>query len=519
MLEQTIKKQVIDLFSSLKNQYTFQINVASSHSSKKELVSLLEDVASCSDKVSVEVIEAFGLSFNILQNNQNTNVVFKAVPNGHEFTTLLLAVLNLDGIGKNLPDEILTKRIQAITAKVKLKSFISLSCTNCPDVVQALNILAFLNPNISHEIIDGAINTEEAESLNIQAVPSIYANGNQLHVGRSSLGELLGKIEEQFGTDFTQQAQPDKKYDVIVAGGGPAGVSAAVYSARKGFSVAIVAEKIGGQVTETVSIENMISIPKTSGAELSGNLMKHLNDYPIDILDNRIVEKLDVVDGIKTLTTSLNEKLSTPALIIATGASWKKLNIPGESDYIGSGVAFCTHCDGPFYKGKKVVVIGGGNSGLEAAIDLSSIATEVEILEFMDELKGDQVLQDKIKQLSNVKVRTNAQTLSIEGDGSKVNSIKYKNRETEQEEVLTTDGVFVQIGLNANSKAFSDTVKTNRIGEIEIDSHCRTNQAGIYAAGDVSIVPYKQIVIAMGEGSKAALSAFDDQIKGLQLAN
>jgi alkyl hydroperoxide reductase subunit F len=211
MLEQTIKKQVIDLFSSLKNQYTFQINVASSHSSKKELVSLLEDVASCSDKVSVEILESYSLSFNILQNNQNTNVVFKAVPNGHEFTTLLLAVLNLDGIGKNLPDEILTKRIQAITANVKLKSFISLSCTNCPDVVQALNILAFLNPKISHEIIDGAINQEEVDKLNIQAVPSVYANGKQLHVGRSSLGELLGKIEEQFGTDFTQKVQPDKK--------------------------------------------------------------------------------------------------------------------------------------------------------------------------------------------------------------------------------------------------------------------------------------------------------------------
>jgi len=519
MLEQTIKNQVIDLFTSLKNQYTFQIKVASSHSSRNELVFLLEDVASCSEKVSVEILEDSGLSFTILQNNQETNVTFKAVPNGHEFTTLLLAVLNLDGIGKNLPDEMLSKRIEAISAKIELKSFISLSCTNCPDVVQALNILAFLNPNISHEIIDGAINTEEVEKLNIQAVPSVYANGKQLHVGRSSLGELLGKIEEQFGSDFTPQAQEDKKYDVIVAGGGPAGVSAAVYSARKGFSVAIVAEKIGGQVTETVSIENMISVPKTSGAELSGNLMKHLNDYPIDILDNRTIEKLEVIDGVKTLKTSLNENLTTPALIIATGASWKKLNIPGESDYIGSGVAFCTHCDGPFYKGKKVVVIGGGNSGLEAAIDLSSIATEVEVLEFMDELKGDQVLQDKINELSNVKVTTNAQTLSIEGDGNKVNSIKYKNRETEKEEVLTTDGVFVQIGLNANSNAFADTVKTNKIGEIEIDSHCRTNQAGIYAAGDVSIVPYKQIIIAMGEGSKAALSAFDDQIKGLQLAN
>jgi alkyl hydroperoxide reductase subunit F len=519
MLEQTIKNQVIDLFSSLKNQYTFQIQVSSSHSNKQELISLLEDVASCSDKVNLEISEADGLAFTILKNGAESNVTFKAVPNGHEFTTLLLAVLNLDGIGKNLPDEMLTKRIQAISDKVELKSFISLSCTNCPDVVQALNIFAFLNPNISHEIIDGAINQEEVENLNIQAVPTVYANGKQLHVGRSSLGELLGKLEEQLGTEYTPELQQKKEYDVIVAGGGPAGVSAAVYSARKGFSVAIVAEKIGGQVTETVSIENMISVPKTSGAELSGNLMKHLHDYPIDILENRVIENMDVVDGIKTITTSLNETITAPALIIATGASWRKLNVPGESDYIGSGVAFCTHCDGPFYKGKKVVVIGGGNSGLEAAIDLSSIASEVHILEFMDELKGDQVLQDKIKELSNVSITTNAQTLSIDGDGNKVNALKYQDRISEKEEVLTTDGVFVQIGLNANSKVFADTVKTNQVGEIEIDSHCRTNQAGIYAAGDVSIVPYKQIVIAMGEGSKAALSAFDDRIKGLLLAN
>nr|WP_320117854.1 alkyl hydroperoxide reductase subunit F [uncultured Marinifilum sp.] len=519
MLEQSIKTQVTDLFSSLKNQYTFQIKVASSHPNREELVSLLSDVASCSNQVNVDILEESGLSFSILKNSNDTNVTFKAVPNGHEFTTLLLAILNLDGIGKNLPDETLAQRIKGISKKIELKSFISLSCTNCPDVVQALNIMAFYNKNISHEIIDGAINQEEAEKLNIQAVPSVYANGEQLHVGRSSLGELLGKIEDQFGSDYSPQAQENKEYDVIVAGGGPAGVSAAVYSARKGLSVAIVAEKIGGQVTETVSIENMISVPKTTGSELSGNLMKHLNDYPIDILDNRVVEKLDVVDGIKTLTTSLNESLSTPALIIATGASWRKLNIPGESDYIGSGVAFCTHCDGPFYKGKKVVVIGGGNSGLEAAIDLSSIASEVHVLEFMEELKGDQVLQDKLKGLSNVSITTNAQTLSIDGDGNKVTSLTYKDRESGKEEIVTTDGVFVQIGLTANSKVFADTVKTNRIGEIEIDSHCRTNQAGIYAAGDVSIVPYKQIVIAMGEGSKAALSAFDDKIKGLLLAN
>ena len=519
MLEQQIKNQVIDLFKPLKNQYTFQVQVSSSHKNKLELVSLLKDVASCSDKLKLEIAEGDALSFKILKNGEPTNLIFKAVPNGHEFTTLLLAVLNLDGIGKNLPDEMLTQRIQAISEKVELKSFISLSCTNCPDVVQALNIMAFLNSNISHEIIDGAINVEEAEQLNVQAVPTVYANGKQLHVGRSSLGELLSKIEDQTGSKFTPSEEQKKEYDVIVAGGGPAGVSAAVYSARKGFSVAIVAEKIGGQVTETVSIENMISVPKTSGSELSGNLMKHLNDYPIDILDNRVIEKVELVNGVKSIKTSLNETLSAPALIIATGASWRKLNVPGESDYIGSGVAFCTHCDGPFYKGKKVVVVGGGNSGLEAAIDLSAIASEVHVLEFMDELKGDQVLQNKIKELPNVSVTTNAQTLSIDGDGKKVNSLKYKDRGSDKEEILSTDGVFVQIGLNANSKVFADAVKTNQIGEIEIDSHCRTNQAGIYAAGDVSIVPYKQIVIAMGEGSKAALSAFDDKIKGLLSVN
>lgn len=519
MLEQTIKNQIIDLFGSLKNRYTFLIKASNSHPNKKELCSLLEDVASSSHQINIEILETEGLSFTILKNNENTNVIFRAVPNGHEFTSLLLAILNLDGIGKNLPDEILTQRIKRISEKIELKTFISLTCTNCPDIVQSLNIMAFLNNNISHEIIDGAINREEVEKLNIQAVPSIYANGKQLHVGRSSLGELLAKIEKQIGIEFTPLDKQNKEYDVIVAGGGPAGVASAIYSARKGFSVAIVAEKIGGQVTETVSIENMISIPKTKGSELSGNLMKHLNDYSIDILENRLVKNLEVTDGLKTLTTSLEETLTTPALIIATGASWKKLNIPGESEYIGAGVAFCTHCDGPFYKGKKVVVIGGGNSGLEAAIDLSSIASEVHVLEFMDELKGDQVLQDKTKELSNVSITTNAQTLTIEGDGSKVTSIQYKNRATNKIENLITDGVFVQIGLNANSQVFANTVATNAIGEIEIDSYCRTNQAGIYAAGDVSIVPYKQIVIAMGEGSKAALSAFDDKIKGLLLTN
>lgn len=517
MLNQALKDQVKTVFAGLKNNYTFQVTASASHPSQPELLNLLEDVASCSDKIDVHKNEGTGLSFKILKNGKATQITFRAVPNGHEFTTLLLAVLNMDGIGKNLPDEAMTKRIQALKNPVQLKSYISLTCTNCPDVVQALNIFSILNPNIQHELIDGGINQKEVEKLNIQAVPAVYANDELLHVGRSSLGELIEKIETLYGSNYEVEVGPAKKYDVIVAGGGPAGVSAAIYSARKGFSVALVAEKIGGQVTETQGIENLISVSQTTGTQLSANLKQHISDYEIDVMENRHVTEVEVIDGLKTVKTSLGETLVAPALIIATGASWRKLNVPGESQYIGSGVAFCTHCDGPFYKGKKVAVIGGGNSGLEAAIDLSSIASEVTVIEFLGTLKGDKVLQDKLATLPNVKVITNAQTTEVIGDGSKVTALAFKHRNNGLEEEMELDGVFVQIGLKANSDVFAKVVETNRMGEIIIDAHCRTKQAGIYAAGDVSQVPYKQIVIAMGEGSKAALSAFDDKIKGLQL--
>lgn len=505
------------VFAGLQNNYTFRVSAPATHPSRDELVGLLEDVASCSDKIDLSLSDGDDLFFTLLKNGQAESVKFRAVPNGHEFTTLLLLVLNADGIGKNLPDDTLRARIMALKKPVTLKSYISLTCTNCPDVVQALNIVSFLNPKIAHEIVDGGMNKAEVEALNIQAVPSVYANGELLHVGRSSLGELLTKIETLSGSDFDASAQPAKAYDVIVAGGGPAGVSAAIYSARKGFKVAIVAEKVGGQVTETVAIENMISVPQTTGAQLSANLKHHLADYPIDVLENRMVTKAEVIDGYKVAETSLGEKLSAPALIVATGASWRKLHVPGESQYIGSGVAFCTHCDGPFYKGKKVAVIGGGNSGLEAAIDLSSIATHVTVFEFMDSLKGDQVLQNKLAGLPNVNIITMAETREVIGDGSRVTALRYRDRTSGLEETIPVDGVFVQIGLKANSDVFAGLVETNRMGEIKIDAHCRTAVPGIYAAGDVSEVPFKQIVIAMGEGAKAALSAFDDQIKGLQL--
>ena len=513
MLEQALKDQIQSLFVNLKSNFTFEITLSPDSAINEELIALLQDVASCSEKINITTQSGEALNFTILKNGEPSSIRFRAIPNGHEFSTLLLAILNMDGIGKNIPDEVIINRIKSIQGTICVKSYISLTCTNCPDVAQALNLMSILNPNIQHEIIDGGINQQEVEKLNIQAVPSVYAGGELLHVGRSSLGELLSKLEEKFGTQTQSVSTETKEYDVIVTGGGPAGVSAAIYSARKGLKVALAAERIGGQVAETVGIENMISVPQTTGSHLVANLKLHLNEYTIDILENRKIEHFELVDGKKQIKTSLGETFIAPALIIATGASWRRLNVPGESQYIGSGVAFCAHCDGPFYKGKKVAVIGGGNSGLEAAIDLSAIASEVTVLEYLDELKGDQVLQDKIKEIPTINVLTGIETREIVGDGSKVTAMHYKNRHSGEEQTIGLDGVFIQIGLSANSQVFRNVVEVNRAGEIVIDSHCRTNIPGVYAAGDVSVVPFKQIVIAMGEGAKASLSAFEDKLK------
>ncbi len=513
MLEQELKNQVKSLLAGLKENYTFFIEISPSHPNKEELRILLEDVATCSAKIDCKIADGEGLAFSILKGGKKSSIIFRAIPTGHEFSSLLLAILNMDGIGRNIPDGVIVNRIKALKGKIHIKTYISLSCTNCPDVVQAINVMSILNNSIQHEIIDGSINEEEVARLNIQAVPSVYVNGELLHIGRSGLGELLSKIEEKAGTRNNVSINESKYYDIIIAGGGPAGVSAAIYSARKGLKVAIVAENIGGQVSETVGIENMISVPQTTGLELSGSLRDHLGEYPVDLLGNRKVEHIELVDGQKRVRTTLGEILVAPALVIATGASWRRLNIPGESDYIGSGVAFCAHCDGPFYKGKRVAVVGGGNSGLEAAIDLSGIASEVTILEYMSELKGDHILQEKIMALPNVKVITGVETQSIEGDGSKVTAIKFRDHISGTIHKQDLDGIFVQIGLTANSAIFDELVAVNKAGEIITDPYCRTNIAGVYAAGDVTVVPFKQIIIAMGEGSKAALSAFEDRIK------
>lgn len=516
MLEPALKEQLKSIFASLNSSYTFHIQVAPSHESRTELLELLGDVASTSERIDLQTSEGERLAFSILKDGHPTGISFRGVPNGHEFTSLLLAILNLDGKGKNFPDEGICHRVKALKGPIRLTTYVSLTCTNCPDVVQALNAMTTLNPQITHEMVDGALYQEEVDALHIQGVPAVFADGKLLHVGRGEFGELLAKLESQYGIEESAAQQPAKNYDVIVVGGGPAGSSAAIYSARKGLKVAVVAERIGGQVKETVGIENLISVPETTGTVLADNLRTHLSCYPIDILEHRRVESVEILEETKAITTSAGEQLLAPAVIIATGASWRKLNVPGEADYLGKGVAFCPHCDGPFYKGKHVAVVGGGNSGIEAAIDLAGICAKVIVFEFMDELKADRVLQERLRSLPNVEVFCHSQTTEVVGNGEKLTALRIKDRKTDEERLVSLDGVFVQIGLSANSGPFASVVETNRIGEIVIDTHCRTNVPGLYAAGDVSTVPYKQIIISMGEGAKAALAAFDDRIRGIK---
>lgn len=515
MLDSAMKDQLSGIFAGLTTDYIFDVTVAPGHENRHELLELLNDVASCSDKLSVQVTNGDGLEFSLLKNGEKNGIKFRGVPNGHEFTSLLLAILNSDGKGKNIPDESICNKVKALNGPIKLTTYVSLTCTNCPDVVQALNVMATLNPQITHEMVDGAINQEEVEAMKVQGVPSVFADGKLIHVGRGDFGELLGKLEAQYGVKEENLQTVEKNYDVIIVGGGPAGSAAAIYTARKGLNVAVVTNRMGGQVKDTVSIENMISVSQTTGQQLTLDLMSHMKDYPIDILEHRRVEKVEIAGRDKILSTTTGDKLVAPAVIIATGASWRQLNVPGEAEYIGRGVAFCPHCDGPFYKGKHVAVVGGGNSGIEAAIDLAGICSKVTVLEFMDELKADKVLQDKLMSLPNVEVFKSSQTLEVLGNGEKVNGIRIKDRKTEEARTIELDGIFVQIGLTANSGPFRDVVETNRPGEIVIDSHCRTNVPGIYAAGDVSTVPYKQIIISMGEGAKAALTAFEDRMRGL----
>jgi alkyl hydroperoxide reductase subunit F len=515
MLDPGLKDQLRTHFANLSTSLTLALS-QSTHPKQDELRELLADVASCSDKIAlVDVAEPVdGVQFDLLREGRATGIRFCGVPGGHEFTSLIVALLNADGKGK-LPDEGIQRRVKALKGPIRLRTYVSLGCTNCPDVVQALNQMALMHQDFRHAMVDGELAEADIEALGIQGVPAVV-NGNAiLHVGRANFAELLETLEGVFGRELSagEVEQPPRSYDVIVVGGGPAGSSAAIYSARKGLKTALVAQKLGGQVQETVGIENLISVPYTEGRRLAADLEKHLRAYPVDLLDHRKVERILDHGKQKELHLQGGEVLRTDVLILATGAKWRELGIPGEKEYMGRGVAFCPHCDGPFYKGKRVAVIGGGNSGVEAGIDLAGICAHVTLVEFAEQLKADDVLVRNLRGLPNVDIISNARAIEIVGNGQSVTALRYQDRPTEKSNEVALDGVFVQIGLVPNSALAKELVAINKMGEIVIDERCRTSKPGIYAAGDVSSVPFKQIVIAMGEGAKAALSAFEDRIR------
>ncbi len=513
-LEQAIIDQLTGIFSALEHSYILRATLTPDNYGAG-LRDMVTDFASTSPKLSADFQEGTELRLELLKDGQPTGVSFRAIPSGHEFTSLILAVYNADGKGKNFPDDVVVAKIKSLKKPIKLTSYISLTCTNCPDVVQSLNLIALIaGEGVEHEMVDVAIYTQEVEQRNVSAVPTVYMGDEVLHIGQSNLGELLTKLEQRVGLEEGEREVVRKAYDLVVVGAGPAGTASAIYSARKGLKVALVAERVGGQVNETTGIENIPSVAHTTGTQLAADLKKHATEYAIDILEQRKVERLEIVEGQKEVYTSLGEVLVAPQVILATGAAWRRLGVPGEAEHIGRGVAFCPHCDGPFFKGKDIAVVGGGNSGIEAAIDLSGICKSVTVLEFMDTLKADTVLQDKLLSLPNVSVHKSVATQEVVGDGTKISALKVAPRDGSPAFDLAVDGVFVQIGLAPNTQVFDGLVERNRIGEIVIDERCRTSVEGIYAAGDCTTVPYKQIVIAMGEGAKAALTAFDDRIRG-----
>ncbi|MCX6116749.1 MAG: alkyl hydroperoxide reductase subunit F [Proteobacteria bacterium] len=513
MLSTDIKSQLTDVFAKLTKDVTLVIS-PSSHEKQAELTQFLESVAECSSKVAVTkgAKGSASIEFEVHVDDSSVGVQFQAIPTGHEFTSLILAILNASGLGK-LPDEGIIRRIKGIQKGLEIKTYMSLTCENCPDVVQALNQIAIFHGSLTHRTIDGSYAQEELSRLNIQGVPAVFIGDELIHSGRSNLSELLAKLEAKFGSsDVSKESLNHGHFDVAVIGGGPAGAAAAIYSVRKGLRTVLIAEKIGGQMQETKGIENFASVTYTEGPQLSANLEQHLKSYPVVLLENRRVESMSGESNHKIILTG-GEELTAASTIVATGAKWRELGVPGEKEYLGRGVAFCPHCDGPYYKDRPIAVIGGGNSGVEAAIDLAGICSQVTLIEYGDSLKADQVLVTKLHSLSNVSVITNAKTSEILGDGQKVNKLIYQDRSTDQTKSIDLDGVFVQIGLSPNSAFLKNIVETTKQGEIIVDPKGRTSKKGIYAAGDVTTIPFKQIIIAMGDGAKVALTAFEDRMR------
>ena len=517
MLDDDIKAQLKAYLEKVIHPIEITANVDGSEKSN-EMLALVQDIAGLSDKVSSRETSDGSVrtpSFAINRIGSDIKVRFAGIPMGHEFTSLILALLQVGGHPSKEEAE-LQEQIKALDGKYDFVTYISLSCHNCPDIVQALNLMAVLNPNISHVMLDGALFQDEVESRNILAVPTIYLNGEHFGQGRMSLAEIVAKLDTGSAGRDAEKLSAKAPFDVLVVGGGPAGAAAAIYAARKGIRTGIVAERFGGQVMDTLGIENFISVDYTEGPKLVSAMENHVKQYDVDIMNLQNVVGIvppAQAGGLVDVKLANGGNLKSRSVILTTGARWREMNVPGEREYRGHGVAYCPHCDGPLFKGKRVAVVGGGNSGVEAAIDLSNLVAEVTLLEFAPDLKADAVLQKKLYSLPNVKVIKNAQTLEVKGDGKQVNGMRYKDRVSNAEHDLELEGIFVQIGLLPNSDFLKGSVNLSKFGEVEVDAKGQTSAVGVFAAGDVTTTPYKQIVIAMGEGSKAALSAFDYLIR------
>jgi alkyl hydroperoxide reductase subunit F len=514
MLDLTIKTQLATYLEKL--QQPIELVAALDDSAKaKEMRTLLHDIAELSDKVTIRENGDAALkpSFAVGRPGEKARIRFAGVPMGHEFTSLVLALLQTGGHPPKVNNDVI-EQIRALPGQFHFETFISLSCHNCPDVVQALNLMAALNPGVSSVTIDGAVFQDEVNARQIMAVPTVFLNGEPFGQGRMTIEEIIAKVDTGAMARDAEKINARAPFDVLIVGGGPAGASAAIYAARKGIRTGVVAERFGGQVLDTMAIENFISVKKTDGPKLAAALEQHVKEYEVDIMNLQRAEALTPANnGLTEIRLASGAVLRSKTVIISTGARWREMNVPGEHEYRGRGVAYCPHCDGPLFKGKRVAVIGGGNSGVEAAIDLAGIVAHVTLLEFDNVLRADAVLQKKLFSLPNVTTITQAQTTQVTGNGEKVNGLVYKDRSNGESHEVALEGIFVQIGLLPNSDWLKGTLALSPRGEIEIDARGQTSLPGVFAAGDVTTVPYKQIIIAMGEGAKAALSAFDHLIR------
>lgn len=502
-LDQEIKAQLAQYLELLEGDVVLKVSAGTDEASQ-EMVALVDEIAKMSNRITVEEAELERTpSFSVNRVGETTGVTFAGTPLGHEFTSLVLALLQVSGRAPKVEQSVIDQ-IKNIRGEYKFETYVSLSCHNCPDVVQALNLMSIFNPGISHTMIDGGVFKQEVESKEIMSVPSVYLNGDFFESGRMTVEEILAKIGSSVDPSELDNKDP---FDVLVVGSGPAGASAAIYAARKGIRTGIVAERFGGQVNDTLGIENFISVNYIEGPQLVAKLEEQVKEYGIDVMKLQRARRIEKNDLIEVELES-GAVLKSKTVILSTGARWRNMGVPGEAEFKNKGVAYCPHCDGPLFAGKDVAVVGGGNSGIEAAIDLAGIVKHVTVLEFAPELKADAVLQDRLYSLPNVTVLKNVQTKEITGT-DKVDGISYIDRATEETHHIPLQGVFVQIGLVPNTEWLGDTVERTRVGEIVVDSHGATNVPGVFAAGDCTNSAYKQIIISMGSGATAALGAFD----------